>query len=931
MAEGGTAEDVWTATRVRFGGLLRSVREGSRLTQVQLAAAMTSAGVTTSGGALSDLERGIGVKPPKEDVIRCYLDQCVPHLEGGGAVQVERRRAVERAFEALSEVYEHFADLAADRRARGGVPSAVGSPAADLPRDAHAFTGRVEELGSLIDAVEAGGVVAVHAVDGMPGVGKTAFAVHAAHVLADHFPDGQVFLDLYGHTAGRSPLDPHDALAALLSAVGVDPLTLPADTAQRAARWRTALSGKRVLLVLDNAADHAQVAPLLPGEGRCLVLVTSRRRLVELDAVSIDLASLPAHDAEEMFRRLAGRPVAEPAALAELVELAGRLPLALAILAARLRNRRALTVTRLVEELTAVRNRLTALRSGDRAVAAAFELSYRDLPPARRRFFRLLGLHPGGGVERHAAAALCGVTPDEAGEHLLALYDEHLVDEVAVARFRMHDLIAEYARDLVVEDDRPAEAKRSLLDHYERVARIADHLIVHGTPPDEVPPDVPPLADAAAAMDLLDLERTNMVACLDATDEPTRIVGLSLALAPYLRRTGPWDLALRIHRRAGDAAPADDPAVRGRALLDLGKIAFYADHYEEAENALATAGRISAEAGLWSTAAHALATLGQLWRHLGKLGDAEGALSEALALHEREGDAGEVADVLVELGTLYYFADDYPAAIEANQRALAIHRELGDAMGQAVALKGLAHAWLFSDDYDNAHDAAARALELYEAARARLGTGQARALLGSVERARGRFAEAREHFDAAIEVYDELKDRSGKAMALIDLGVVLYRLGDYPAGERALRDALTLYDTFEEPHGQAAARRELAELLIRVGRLPEARAVLDEAEDIYGKLDDRFGKALTSSSYGAWHLAAGDARTARGHYETALLLALEIASPLEEAAARAGLGRVARALGDHGAAERHLTDALAIYRRLGAGEARELARELSTE
>ncbi|MFI9812564.1 ATP-binding protein [Saccharothrix variisporea] len=930
------AADVWQAARRDFGERLRSLRGAARLSQKTLAKAIGS-----SDSTLSELENGQGALPPKSELVDAYVDKCLEALGTDTAVVDERRKAIRSAYEQLVRLHDHLGDIAS-RESTSPAPGPVSPalPLNTLRRDTHAFTGREGELALLVDAVDglddAHRVVAVHAVDGMPGVGKTTFALHAAHRLADRFPDGQLFLNLHGHSPTSEPVAPHDALASLLTAVGVDPLDLPADLDRRSALWRSALAGKRVLLVLDNAADDEQVEPLLPGEGRCLVLVTSRRRLLGLDAVPVDLEPLPTGEAEELFRRAAARPISEPEALTAVAELCGGLPLALTILAARFRNRRALTVGRLVEELTEAGRRLSALRSGNQAVAAAFELSYRDLPPERQRFFRLLGLHPREGIERYSTAALCGVGVDEAQEHLTALYNEHLVDELVLDRFDMHDLITQYVLDLL-EDDDPAElatALGSMLDFYEQAAGVAGDVLVHGSRGEEIPNwftgAVPEIPDDPAAMSWFDQERANLLSCLEATRDAGRIVGLTLCLAPYLRRTGPWDLALGLHRRAAAAARVvDDVDAEGQTLLNLGKAAFQADLYDEAQDALRAAGRIFTELGDRTSLAHAMMCLGQIWMQTGEQVDAHNAFSQALATHERDGNLREVAAVLVELGTLHYYRDEYPESIAANERASRLYEEAGDRAGQATALKGLSHAWLFSDDYGRAEEAAKRARELYRASGNRFGEAQTCSVIGSVRRARGQHAEAREDFEFALGVYEELGDRAGIAMALIELGVVLYHLGDFALGERTLRRAVELYEEFGEPMGAAAARKELADLLTRTGRLPEAKDMLDEAEAGYQKLDDRLGKAATSNSYGAWHLASGDPRTARRHHDEALRLALEIASPLEQASALAGLGRAARALGEGVAADRALREALAIYQRIGAGEAAEVARELA--
>jgi len=281
-----------------------------------------------------------------------------------------------------------------------------------LPRDTAAFTGRTRELDLLAASVSetaAGGVIGIHAVDGMAGIGKTAFAVHAAHRLAARFPDGQIFLRLHAHTAGQQPVDPAEALATLLLTTGVAPQQIPPGLEARSATWRGHLAGKKMLVVLDDAVGSDQVRPLLPGAAGCLVLVTSRRRLTALEeAAPISLGTLPPSEAADLFVRLAGGPGLQPAeaAVAEVTGLCGYLPLAIRLVAAGLRHHPAWTIADLAADLATARDRLAALKAEDVSVAAAFDLSYQDLTPGQQRLFRRLGLHPGADIDAYAAAAL---------------------------------------------------------------------------------------------------------------------------------------------------------------------------------------------------------------------------------------------------------------------------------------------------------------------------------------------------------------------------------------------------------------------------------------------------------------------------------------------------------------------------------------------
>jgi transcriptional regulator with XRE-family HTH domain len=356
---------------VTFGGLLRELRAVAGLTQEELAGA---AGVSVR--SVRELERGRVATPQKETV-----------------------RLLAGALGLTGPVRAEFEAVARSRPAAGG--AAV--PARTLPRDIASFTGRQQELAELMAAVaDAGGVVGIHAIGGMAGVGKTAFAVHAAHRLADRFPGGQIFLALHGHTPGQQPVDPTDALASLLLTVGVAPAQIPPGLAARMALWRDRLAGRQLLLVLDDAAGSEQVLPLLPGTGGSLVLVTSRRQLSALeDATAVSLDTLPAGDAAGLLVRLAGRPglgAGDPG-IAEITRLCGYLPLAIGMVARQLRHHPAWTPTGRAADLAAARDRLELMATENLSVAAAFDLSYADLTADQRRLFRRLfrrlGLHSG--------------------------------------------------------------------------------------------------------------------------------------------------------------------------------------------------------------------------------------------------------------------------------------------------------------------------------------------------------------------------------------------------------------------------------------------------------------------------------------------------------------------------------------------------------
>jgi hypothetical protein len=330
-----------------------------------------------------------------------------------------------------------------------------------LPGDLSTFTGRDVELTWLLTAARlnadhvdntgnAGNdgvrfAPAILAIDGMPGVGKTALAVHAAHRLAGRYADGQLFVDLHGFTQGVAPIDPASALEQMLRGLGVPGERIPPDLDARAALYRTRLADRRMLIVLDNAVDEAQVGPLLPGSAGCLVLLTSRRRLTGIDDVQpLPVDALPLDDALGLFARVTGEEPTSPTAV-EIVELCGRLPLAIRIAAARLNSRPSWTAADLAGRLRDHRHRLSELDLGSRSVTAAVDLSYQQLTTAQRRMFRLLSLHPGADTDPYAAAALADTAVRDATRLLDDLTDAHLQQEPTPGRFRFHDLLRAHA------------------------------------------------------------------------------------------------------------------------------------------------------------------------------------------------------------------------------------------------------------------------------------------------------------------------------------------------------------------------------------------------------------------------------------------------------------------------------------------------------
>ena len=746
------------------------------------------------------------------------------------------------------------------------VAAARRGPIGTLPADTGAFTGRATEIAQITAAGE-GRVLVIHAIAGMPGVGKTALAVHVAHRLRDEFPDGHVFVDLHGYTAGRAPADPGDVLAALLAADGVDPRQLPAGTDARAAHWRDRLAGRRTLVVLDNAIDSAQVAPLLPASPGCLVLVTSRRFLGDLpaEAVPICLDVLAANEAEQMFTRLAPHARAHPAEVAEVVAACGYLPLAVSLLARVLNRHRGWTVADL---LTETRARLLDVAAEHASVAAAFGLSYQHLPAERQRFLRRLALHPGTELEPHAAAALSGAPLADATRHLDALQADSLLIEIGYHRYAMHDLIRSYAATLAAGD---ADGERK-----QAIDRLLDHYV-----------------DAAARADLawLRAERANLVACLANTTDPRRVVALTAGLTELLRRDGPWTEALILHADAvRAAAELGDRPGQADALIDLGTIRRLSGDYPGGEREMRLAYR----------------------------------------LHDESGNRLGAADALTGLGKALSRTSDYAAATDVLQRALDLYRDLGEPPGEAGALVELAVARGMRSDFQGAQEMLRRALDLYRRLGDRTGEAYALRILGIAHGRVGDFAGSRELLTSALELYRHLGGRLGEALSLTDLGRASSGLGDYADAARALRASLDLHRELDHRVGQSTALLYLGGALRRSGDLPGAAGALDDALALNRDIRNRSGEAMVLNEMGAVHRLTGDVDRAMAAHRQALDVAEQVPSPWDRAQSIAGFGRCAVARGRFAEGAAQLREALFIFERISAAEAAEVAAELAS-
>lgn len=662
----------------------------------------------------------------------------------------------------------------------------VGEPAgpvvpvpAQLPAALPVFTGRQAELDRLLALVGTGGeggggngdgrataAVMISAVGGMAGVGKTTLAVHLAHQVADRFPDGQLYVNLRGFAPAAPPLPPEEALRGFLGALGVPPQRIPADPDARAALYRSLLAGRRMLVLLDNARDSAQVRPLLPASPGCLVIVTSRSRLTALatadGARPLTLDVLPPAEARASLalRLGAGRVAAEPEAVNGIVELTAGLPLALAVVAARAASHPVFPLTALATQLREAHGGLGAFREPEASVdvRAVFSWSYDTLGPDAARLFRLLALHPGPDVTVHAAASLAGLSVPRTRTLLAELTDAHLLTEHAPGRHTCHDLLRAYATELVVatesEEERAAGVRRTL-DHYLHTAHTAlllfDPPLALVTPVAAAEPSVlpRPLADDAAALEWFRTERAVLLSVVERAVDggfDAHVWQFVRALGRFNERFGHLHDNLALHRTALEAA---------RRLGDTGALA------------------------------HARHGLGRTSLMLGRFDEADDQLRASQRLFEERGDDLGRGEARLSLCYLLSRQGRFEEALAQVAPALDLFRASGQRKGQAYALVSLAWGEAGLGDCRSALTHAHQALALLQELGVRIAEGHVWDTLGHVHRRLGEHRRAVVCFLRAVALFGEVGDLYHEACALDRLGDAHHAAGDH---EDALRD-----------------------------------------------------------------------------------------------------------------------------------------------
>jgi DNA-binding SARP family transcriptional activator len=729
----------------------------------------------------------------------------------------------------------------------------AGDVSRSLPRDISDFSGRDGVLARLVAPVPVQGAVPlIHAIDGMAGTGKTALAVRVAHLVAPRYPDAQLYIDLHGHSE-QAPVEPLAALDVLLRQLGVPGAQIPDGLDARVARWRSELAGRRIVLLLDNAATSDQVGPLLPGGPGGLTLITSRRRLVGLDGVRpVSLDVLSAGEAVALLHRIVGdRVAADPLGAAEVARLCGYLALALRLAAARLAHRPAWTVGDLVARLGSTRPVLAEIAAEGRTLSAAFALSYRQVGDLERRMFRLLGLHPGAEFGLRAAAALADLPVDGAASVLDRLVDAHLVQEPRANRYRLHDLLREYALGLVdVEESQPArrEAVRRLLDYYmysaAAMSRIAETLPIDYNPPGPVPEQTARPVDLASSIAWFTDEQRAMVAVIRLAEEQrfdAHAWRLTQGLWGYMFRGGHTDDLLLTH-----------------------------------ELALRSAQRGGEELGTAVTRSF----LASAYYRLGRGQAALDQLMPVLTYSQSSGDRGREVNTLYLIGLVLCQICRYAESLNYLRRSAELRTEIGDQRGASASYTAMGFVLVTVGRYAEGLETHRRCLDLAIRLGYRFMEASAIGHLGVAQRHLGDLDAAESNLRRAVELKERLDNQIGLAETLNDLGVVYRLRGDLDAALGCHRRAL---DLMPDP-GDLVVRCGLflgyATTLRISGDHVAARELYLRALDLAGGSDNALGEGRALAGLAEIDIDGPD--LARQRRVSALRIFTELGVPAEQ-------------------------------------------------
>ncbi|MGW1537648.1 tetratricopeptide repeat protein [Streptomyces aureus] len=748
------------------------------------------------------------------------------------------------------------------------LPPTIAPALSAMPSPTRSFTGRDDHISQLLSDLapnqDQGQRAQVSAIAGLAGMGKTELAVQAAARALEQpgwFPGGVLFVDLAGYDPDRR-VAPEQALYGLLRALSIPPEHIPPDVQDRQRLYRSAMAayakeGKRILVIVDNASTAAQARPLLPTDGTTAALVTSRHTLDGLEACHYDLAQLDERPSrcllDRALREARGdrdtRFADDPDATAAIARMCAGLPLALRIAAATLIAAPARPAAALATALTAEHTRLDKLRRPDganlnaseRAVRAAFDLSYRLLGEDHARLFRLLPLNPGPDVSTEAAAQLASDDLDDVEDLLQQLTEAHLVEPGRTwGRWRLHDLVRLYADEhgqACADADQRAQAILRLFTHYRDTAEAADtHVDTRARERDAR------FRHRDDALAWLDAERTSLTSVALAAPNlghPALALALSFALARYLTFRRRFDDSVSLARAAAAvAAEQNDPTAEACAWNNLGSAWLEARQFEEAITALTRAAGTFQDLSDRHNEVSTWNNLGVALREVRRFEEAITALTRAAGTSRDLDDKHNEARASNNLGLALQEVRQFEEAIAAHTRAALLYQELGDRHGEASAWNNLGNSLREVHRFEEAITALTRAARLYRELGDQHGEATAWTNLGLALKQVHRFEEAITALTRAADTFQELGELHNEASAWNNLGGAWLEVDQAEKAIAALTRAAGLYQELGDRHSEASAGNNLGVVLRGVRQFDEAIIALAGAADIFQELGD---------------------------------------------------------------------------------------------
>jgi DNA-binding SARP family transcriptional activator/tetratricopeptide (TPR) repeat protein len=762
-----------------------------------------------------------------------------------------------------------------------------------LPSDLTDFTGRSDEMLLLSGTARQDDRPVVWIIEGMGGVGKTALAVHAAYQVAHRYPDARLFVSLRANDPVREPLDPADALRELLAMLDIPASRIPGTLRERSALWRAELACRRAVLVFDDATDPEHIAPLLPGTGDCLIMVTSRLIASSWGTASVlQLPVLPQTEAAALFAQLAGSAADSLAQAANVVRWCGGLPLAIRLTASYMRSAATTDVLSLLDEPSEPVSGNGPGSVVNNRIQAAFQASYQRLPSAERRFLRYLGTSPCHRLFAHPGAAMIQITPAQSRTALAMLARHHLLEKTGPGQYGFHDMVRRFAAARFIEEEHRGEIRHAvgrLADYYWSAVSRAN--LVRARPSQTESPEADsemqdlPFADTPGeAEEWLASEWENVLRVAEhcaGHEFKRRCADLIHVICPYLETSGHWDEARAAHQAGLQACRElnDIPGI-ARSAFDLSLTCMRTGRSKAALQHATDAATAYGACGDQTGKAAALDRAGLVHRNAARFREALAHHQEALKIFREVGDRGGQAKALVHAGAALWYLGRLQEEMEYLSQALEIYCQDGNRRGQAITLNNI----------------------------------------GTVQHHQGLHRDATRSYQASHDIFREIGGRQNLAIADHNLGRIQLYKGNYSAAIGIYREVLVTYRQLGDPQHEAYALADIGTAYKSGNRFDEALAHYEKAASAAEKAGDRYAHAEILLGIAEAYFGSGRLDAALENYEQAMKIAGEIETPYLKGKALSGIAETILHAQGTDAAKIFLREALDIFTQIGVPE-----------